>query len=116
MCSLCEEVGVFVVFVVGDFFWRSPLLFPSIFVVTDSCLNFGWLRCLVCFEDRELVSICYLVWLAMLFFWWTGGEGCPFYLVLKSGGSIAFDTRSGVSSLVHVWFWAFFGVLLMNQG
>ena len=42
-----------------------------------------------------------------MFLWWTGGKGCPSDLVLKSGGPIAFDSRSGVSSLVQVWFWAF---------
>jgi len=49
-CCLGEEVGVFVVIVVGDFFRRPPLLFRSIFVVASSCLSFGLLRCLGCFE------------------------------------------------------------------
>jgi hypothetical protein len=30
----------------------------------------------------------------------------PCYLVLKSGGPITFDSRSGVSSLTKVGFWA----------
>jgi hypothetical protein len=30
------------------------------------------------------------------------GEGCPYDLVLKSGGPITFDSRSGVSSLAQV--------------
>jgi len=38
-----------VVVVVGDFFRRPPLLFRSIFVAS-SCLSFGLLRCLGCFE------------------------------------------------------------------
>jgi len=42
--------------------------------------------------------------------WWTKGEGCPFVLVLKSGGPITFDSRLGVISLVQVWVWAFVGV------
>jgi hypothetical protein len=32
-------------------------------------------------------------------------------LVLKSGGPITFDSRSGVSSLAQVGFWAFVFVL-----
>ncbi|KEH16389.1 hypothetical protein MTR_0200s0020 [Medicago truncatula] len=36
-------------------------------------------------------------------------EGCPSDLVLKSGGPITFDSRSEVSSLAQVWFWAFYG-------
>jgi len=32
-CCLGEEVGAFVAFVMGDSFWRLPLLFGSIFVV-----------------------------------------------------------------------------------
>ena len=35
------EVGIFVVVVVGDFFWNPPLLFESIFVIANSCLSFG---------------------------------------------------------------------------
>ena len=31
----------------------------------------------------------------------------PFCFGLKSGGSITFDSRSGVSSLDQVWFWVF---------
>lgn len=39
--------------------------------------------------------------LARVFLWWTRGDGCPSDLVLKSGGPIAFDSRSRVSSLVQ---------------
>jgi hypothetical protein len=39
----------------------------------------------------------------------------PYDLVLKSGGPIAFDSRSGVSSLVLDWFWAFLGVLSVDR-
>jgi len=70
-----------VVFVMGDFFWRLPLLLGSISVVANSCLSLG----------------------------------CPSDLILKSGGPITFDSRSGVSSLVQVWFWALFGVLLVDR-
>jgi len=38
---LGEEVGAFVVVVVGDSFWRPPLLFGSISIVATSCLSFG---------------------------------------------------------------------------
>jgi len=58
-------------------------------------------------RDRELASSGIIVWLATVFLCWTGSKGCPSDLVLKSGGPIAFDSRSGVSSLVQVWFWAF---------
>jgi hypothetical protein len=34
-------------------------------------------------------------------------KGCPYDLVLKSGGPIAFDSRSRVSSLTLVWFWVY---------
>ena len=38
------------------------------------------------------------------FLWCIGVEGCPPDLVLKSGGSITFDSRSGVSSVVKFGF------------
>ena len=53
-------------------------------------------------RDRELASSGIIVWLATMFLWWTRGMWCPFDLVLKSGGPIAFDSKSGVSSLVQV--------------
>jgi len=37
------------VVVVGDFYWRSPLLFWSVLVVSFF-FSFGLLRCLGCFE------------------------------------------------------------------
>jgi hypothetical protein len=43
------------------------------------------------------------------------GEGCPYDLVLKSGGPITFDSRSGASSLAQVWGFIF-GVLSMDWG
>jgi len=58
-----------------------------------------------CFEIGSW-RLAAVVWLVMVFLWWTGGKGCPPDLVLKYGGPIAFDSRSGVSSLVQVWFWA----------
>jgi len=63
--------------------------------------RFIWLR------DRESGSSCnlYLTWFGFL--WCTGGEGCPANLVLKSGEPITFDSRSRVSSLSQVRFWAF---------
>jgi hypothetical protein len=69
-------------------------------------------------KRSELVSSCNLVWMAMVFLWmamvflWmTGGEGCPYDLVLKFGGPIAFDSRSGVSSLAQIrgFLWSSFG-------
>jgi len=41
-CCLGEEVG--------DFYWRPPLLFGSMLTIVSSCLNFGLLRCLRCYE------------------------------------------------------------------
>lgn len=38
-----------VMVVVGDFFWRRPMLFGSIFVVVGYCLSFGLLRCYMVF-------------------------------------------------------------------
>jgi hypothetical protein len=55
-------------------------------------------------RDRELVSSGIIVWLATVFLWCTEGKGCPSKLVMKSGGPITFDSRSGASSLVLVWF------------
>ena len=60
---------------------------------------------LLLLRDRKLASSCILVLTSIL--WWTGGKGCPSGWVMKSGGPIAFDSRSGVSSLAQVWFWAF---------
>jgi len=64
---------------------------------------------LLLLRDRELVSSCHIVWLDLVLLWCTGSEQCPFDLVLKSGGSITFDSRSRVSSLAQVWFWNFYG-------
>lgn len=55
----------------------------------------------VTFASRsESVSSCILVLLDLVFLWYTGGEGCPSDLVIKSGGPITFVLRSEVSSLV----------------
>jgi len=43
------------------------------------------------------------------------GEGCPADLVLKSDGPITFDSRSEVSSLAQVGFWAFFCALTVDR-
>jgi hypothetical protein len=51
----------------------------------------------------------------MVFLWCTGGEGCPADLILKTGGPITFDSRSGVSSLAQVAFWAFYDALLVDR-
>jgi len=64
----------------------------------------GWLPLL---RDLELVSSCNLVLAGYGVSLVDRGLGCPSDLVLKSGGPIAFDSRSGVSSLVQVWFWTF---------
>jgi len=40
--------------------------------------------------------------------------GCHSDLVLKYGGPTAFDSRSGVNSLVQVLLWAYFGVLSVD--
>jgi hypothetical protein len=40
----------------------------------------------------------------MVFLWCIGGKGCPADLILKFGGPITFDSRSGVSSLVKLVF------------
>jgi len=49
--------------------------------------------------------------------YFSGGPGVrwPSDLISKSGGPIAFDSRTGVSSLIQVWFWAFLGVLSMDR-
>lgn len=64
---------------------------------------------LLLLRDRESVSSCNFVLLDLVFLWCTEGEGCPSDLVLKPGGLIIFDSRSEVSSLAQVWFWAFYG-------
>jgi len=64
----------------------------------------------ITFASRlKSVSSCNLVWRDLVFLWCTEGEGCPSDLILKSGGLITFDSRSRVSSLYQVWFWAFYG-------
>jgi len=57
-------------------------------------------------RDRKLASNCFIVWLTTVFLWWTGGKGCLSGLVPESNGLVSFDSRSRVSSLVQVWFWA----------
>ncbi|AET03893.1 hypothetical protein MTR_8g077280 [Medicago truncatula] len=44
---------------------------------------------------------------ATVFLSWTGGKRCSSDLILKYSGLITFDSRSGVNSLIQVWFWAF---------
>jgi hypothetical protein len=84
--------------------------FPFLF---DCCLHYllsfvllivRWISMgrLILFRDRSWSLA------AILFGWlWYSlvdrGEGCPYDLVLKSGGSVTFDSRSGVSSLAEVW-------------
>jgi len=84
------------------------LLFAPLLVMSFVLLFVCWFPVgrLLLLRDRESVSSCILVWLDMVFLWCTGGEGCPYDLVLKSGGPITFVSRSGVSSLVQVLFWA----------
>jgi len=72
------------------------------------CLTFVcWILMgrLLCFEIGSWILTTLFVWLATMFLLWTGGKGCPSDLVLKSGGPITFDSRSGVSSLVPIWVW-----------
>jgi len=71
---------------------------------------------LLLLRDRESVSRCNLVWRDFVFLLCTGGEGRPSILVLKFGGPITFDSRSGVSSLDQVWFWAFYGFFRWIRG
>jgi len=66
-------------------------------------------------SDRESVSSCNLVWLILVFLWCTRGKGCHFDLVLKSGGSITFDSRSGVRSLAQVLVLGFLWFLSVDQ-
>ncbi|KEH26474.1 transmembrane protein, putative [Medicago truncatula] len=60
---------------------------------------------LFCFEIGSwCLSAIYFDWL-----WCFSGKRrvrWPYDLVLKTGGPIAFDSRSGVSYVVQVWFWA----------
>jgi hypothetical protein len=105
-CWLGVEVGDFVVFVLDDFFWRPPLLLGSIFVVASSFLwVFG-------VDKVRRLQSCLSVCGVSRVDW---GEGCPYDLVMKSGGPITFDSRSGASSLAQVWGFIF-GVLLMDWG
>lgn len=39
----------------------------------------------------------------------------PSELVPMSGGPIAYNSRSGVSYLVQIWFWALFVVLSVDR-
>jgi len=71
------------------------------------CAGFPMGRLLL-LRDRESVSSCNLVWCDLVFLWCIGGEGCPSDLTSKSGRPITFDSRSEVSSLAHVRFWAFY--------
>jgi len=43
------------------------------------------------------------------------GWGVPFWFGHKFGGPITFDSRSGVSSLDQVWFWAFLWFLSVDR-
>lgn len=45
-------------------------------------------------RDRELVSSCKFVWLAMMSFRCIGGVGCLTDFFLESGGPISFDWKS----------------------
>ena len=65
-------------------------------------------------RDWESVSSNNLVWLDLVFLWCTGGEGCSSDLVLKFGGPITFDSRSGVRSLAHVLVLGFLWFLLVD--
>jgi hypothetical protein len=71
---------------------------------------------LLLLRDWELASSGVIVWLATMFLRWTGVKGYLSDLVLKSCGPIAFDSRSGVSSLIQVWFWAFLVFLRWTGG
>ena len=64
---------------------------------------------LILIWDWESVASCNLVltWFGVSLVYWD--EGCPSDLVLKSGGTITFDSWLRVSSLAQVWFWAFYG-------
>jgi hypothetical protein len=115
-CWLGVQVGGFVVFVLGDFFWRPLLLLGSIFVVASSCLSFGVDKVFrMCILSSWAFS--FLIWLMFALPLRVSlvdrGEGCLYDLVLKSGGPITFDSRSGISSLAQVWgflfFWSSFG-------
>jgi hypothetical protein len=87
--------------------WLFAQLYFMSFVILIVCwFSAGMLLLLL---DRESVSTCNLVWRDLVFLWCIEGEGCPFDLVIKCGGPITFDSRSGVSSLAQVWFWAFYG-------
>jgi hypothetical protein len=88
-----------VVFVVGDFFWRLPLLLGSFFIVASSFLwVLGLLMCVGCI----------LVWLAMVFLWFTGVRGA---LMIWSwslmGRSLLIRDRESV-------LWPKFGVLFLE--
>jgi len=71
---------------------------------------------LLLLRDRKSVSSCKLVWCDLVFLWRTEGERCPSVLVIKSGGPITFDSRSGVNSWDQVRFWAFYGFFRWIRG
>ena len=87
------------------------LLFAAPLIMLFVLLFVCWFSVgrLILLRDQEFVSNCILLWLDLLFLWYTESEGCPFDLVIKSGGTITFDSRLEVSSLAQVWFWSFYG-------
>lgn len=123
-----------VVVVVGDFFWRSTLLFRTFIVVASSCLSvhilraehfflFDWclhhrklcrLSYLLCagfwwadylLRDREFASTCNLVWLTMVFLWWTKGALLIWSCSLVDRSILIQDRESVIR--FKFWFWAF---------
>lgn len=55
-----------------------------------------------------------LVCLAMVFLWWTRGDGFPYHLVMKSGGTISFDSTSEINFFFK-FFSGFFCVLSVGR-
>jgi hypothetical protein len=84
------------VFFEGDFFWRLPLLLGPLFIVTSSCLLFGFVKVFWVFGrsgsswaepfpfDRFVV--CTTAYHVI----------CLTFCVLVSGGPVTFASRSGV--------------------
>lgn len=89
----------------------APLLALSFVLLL--CAGFRWAG-YFCFEigSRCLAAILFgLIW---CFSSVPGVRGV--LLVLKSGGPIAFDSRTGVSYLAQVWFWALYGFFQWTGG
>jgi len=113
-CLGCSEGAWHVVM---SLFILICLLFAPLHIMSLSYIlgaGFRWAG-YFCFEIRSWCLAAILFWLDMVFLWRNGGKGCPADLILKFGGPITFDSRSGVSSLVKLVFGLWFCALLVDR-